>query len=183
VGEAGYVWGKSEMVVKVKEPIEKEYVFFREGLVLFTYLHLAPLPALTDKLLESKIIGIAYETVRDRQGTLPLLTPMSEVAGRMSVQVGATYLEKERGGRGILLGGVPGRASGARHHPRRRRGGHQRGQDRSRLRRQGHPRRREPEPAARARRHLRRPPLHAGLEQLQPGPGHAARPIWSSAAC
>lgn len=108
VGEAGYVWGKSEMVVKVKEPIEKEYVFFREGLVLFTYLHLAPLPALTDKLLESKIIGIAYETVRDRAGTLPLLTPMSEVAGRMSVQVGASYLEKEKGGRGILLGGVPG---------------------------------------------------------------------------
>jgi alanine dehydrogenase len=108
VGEAGYVWGKSEMVVKVKEPIEKEYVFFREGLVLFTYLHLAPLPALTDKLLESRIIGIAYETVRDRMGTLPLLTPMSEVAGRMSVQVGASYLEKERGGRGILLGGVPG---------------------------------------------------------------------------
>ena len=108
VGEAGYVWGKSETVVKVKEPIEKEYAFFREGLVLFTYLHLAPLPELTDKLLESKVIGIAYETVRDRQGTLPLLTPMSEVAGRMSVQVGATYLEKERGGRGILLGGVPG---------------------------------------------------------------------------
>jgi alanine dehydrogenase len=108
VGEAGWVWAKSDLVVKVKEPIESEYVFFREGLVLFTYLHLAPLPALTDKLLESKIIGIAYETVRDRQGTLPLLTPMSEVAGRMSVQVGATYLEKERGGRGILLGGVPG---------------------------------------------------------------------------
>jgi alanine dehydrogenase len=108
VGEAGYVWGKSDMVVKVKEPIEKEYVFFREGLVLFTYLHLAPVVDLTNKLLESKVIGIAYETVRDRQGTLPLLTPMSEVAGRMSVQVGATYLEKERGGRGILLGGVPG---------------------------------------------------------------------------
>jgi len=108
VGDAGNVWGNAEMVVKVKEPIEREYVYFREGLVLFTYLHLAPLPVLTDKLLESKIIGIAYETVRDRQNTLPLLTPMSEVAGRMSVQVGATYLEKERGGRGILLGGVPG---------------------------------------------------------------------------
>jgi alanine dehydrogenase len=108
VGDAGFVWGKSEMVVKVKEPIESEYVYFREGLVLFTYLHLAPLPALTDKLLQAKVIGIAYETVRDRQGTLPLLTPMSEVAGRMSVQVGATYLERERGGRGILLGGVPG---------------------------------------------------------------------------
>jgi alanine dehydrogenase len=108
VGDAGYVWGKSETIVKVKEPIESEYPYFRPGLVLFTYLHLAPLPVLTDKLLETKVIGIAYETVRDRQGTLPLLTPMSEVAGRMSVQVGATYLEKERGGRGILLGGVPG---------------------------------------------------------------------------
>jgi alanine dehydrogenase len=107
-GDAGSVWGKAEMVVKVKEPIEPEYRFFREGLVLFTYLHLAPLPALTDKLLESKVIGIAYETVRDSQGMLPLLVPMSEVAGRMSVQVGASYLEKERGGRGILLGGVPG---------------------------------------------------------------------------
>ncbi len=108
VGEAGYVWGKSDTVVKVKEPVEREYPFFREGLVLFTYLHLAPVPELTNKLLESKVIGIAYETVRDRKGMLPLLMPMSEVAGRMSVQVGATYLEKERGGRGILLGGVPG---------------------------------------------------------------------------
>jgi alanine dehydrogenase len=108
VGDAGNVWGKSDMVVKVKEPIQREYVYFREGLVLFTYLHLAPLPDLTEELLRKKVIGIAYETVRDRQGTLPLLTPMSEVAGRMSVQVGATYLEKERGGRGILLGGVPG---------------------------------------------------------------------------
>jgi alanine dehydrogenase len=108
VGEAADVWSSSETVVKVKEPIEKEYAFLREGLVLFTYLHLAPLQELTGKLLEAKVIGIAYETVRDRQGTLPLLTPMSEVAGRMSVQVGAAYLEKEHGGRGILLGGVPG---------------------------------------------------------------------------
>jgi alanine dehydrogenase len=108
VGEAGHVWANAETVVKVKEPVEKEYGFFREGLVLFTYLHLAPLPGLTDALLKAKVIGIAYETVRDRANTLPLLTPMSEVAGRMSVQVGATYLEKERGGRGILLGGVPG---------------------------------------------------------------------------
>ena len=108
VGDAACVWGKSAMVVKVKEPIEKEYAYFREGLVLFTYLHLAPLQGLTDKLLESKMIGIAYETVRDNRGMLPLLMPMSEVAGRMSVQVGASYLERERGGRGILLGGVPG---------------------------------------------------------------------------
>jgi alanine dehydrogenase len=108
VGDAGYCWGRSAMVVKVKEPIEREYAYFREGLVLFTYLHLAPLPGLTNKLIDSKMIGIAYETVRDRRGTLPLLTPMSEVAGRMSVQVGASYLEKEKGGRGVLLGGVPG---------------------------------------------------------------------------
>ena len=108
VGSAHDVWRLAEMVVKVKEPIEKEYKHFREGLVLFTYLHLAPLTELTDALLTSKVTGIAYETVRDRTNTLPLLTPMSEVAGRLSVQVGAAYLEKEHGGRGVLLGGVPG---------------------------------------------------------------------------
>ncbi|MEO6830098.1 MAG: alanine dehydrogenase [Acidobacteriaceae bacterium] len=108
VGSSHDVWRSADMVVKVKEPVEKEYGYFRDGLVLFTYLHLAPLPVLTGKLLEKKVIGIAYETIRDRAGTLPLLTPMSEVAGRMSVQVGAAYLEKERGGRGVLLGGVPG---------------------------------------------------------------------------
>jgi alanine dehydrogenase len=108
VGGAPDVWRLAEMIVKVKEPVEKEYRYFREGLVLFTYLHLAPVRELTDALLEKKVTGIAYETVRDRAGTLPLLTPMSEVAGRMSVQVGAAYLEKEHGGRGVLLGGVPG---------------------------------------------------------------------------
>lgn len=108
VATAAEAWTRAEMVVKVKEPIEPEYGFFRSGLVLFTYLHLAPVRDLTDKLLEAGVIGIAYETVRDAAGTLPLLTPMSEVAGRMSIQVGAAYLEKEHGGRGILLGGVPG---------------------------------------------------------------------------
>jgi alanine dehydrogenase len=108
VGSAYDVWRLAEMIVKVKEPVEKEYQHFREGLVLFTYLHLAPLIALTDALMAKKITGIAYETVRDRHGMLPLLVPMSEVAGRMSVQVGASYLEKEHGGRGVLLGGVPG---------------------------------------------------------------------------
>lgn len=108
VGGAPEVWGLAEMVVKVKEPVEKEYRYFREGLVLFTYLHLAPLKELTEALLQKKVLGIAYETVKDRAGTLPLLTPMSEVAGRLSVQVGAAYLEKEHGGRGVLLGGVPG---------------------------------------------------------------------------
>jgi alanine dehydrogenase len=111
-GSAYDVWRLADMVVKVKEPVEKEYRHFREGLVLFTYLHLAPLRELTDALLEKKVTGIAYETVRDRANTLPLLTPMSEVAGRMSVQVGATYLEKEHGGRGVLLGGVPGTPPG-----------------------------------------------------------------------
>jgi alanine dehydrogenase len=105
---ASDVWRRADMVVKVKEPIEKEFEFFREDLVLFTYLHLAPLPQLTETLLKKKVTGIAYETIRDHNHTLPLLTPMSEVAGRMSVQVGASYLEKERGGRGVLLGGVPG---------------------------------------------------------------------------
>jgi len=108
VGSAHSVWGLADMIVKVKEPVEKAYAFFREGLVLFTYLHLAPLPDLTQALLTNKVTGIAYETIRDRAGTLPLLTPMSEVAGRMSVQVGASYLEMECGGRGVLLGGVPG---------------------------------------------------------------------------
>jgi len=96
------------MVVKVKEPMESEFGFLRDGLLLFTYLHLAPLPKLTDNLLKNNVTGIAYETIRDRHNRLPLLTPMSEVAGRMSVQVGAAYLEKGRGGRGVLLGGVPG---------------------------------------------------------------------------
>lgn len=108
VPSADAVWSQAELLVKVKEPIESEYRHFREGLSLFTYLHLAPMPELTDHLLQQKVTGIAYETIRDERGTLPLLTPMSEVAGRMSVQVGAAYLEKGRGGRGVLLGGVPG---------------------------------------------------------------------------
>lgn len=102
------VWRAADMIVKVKEPVTLEYELFREGLVLFTYLHLAPVPTLTEHLLRRKVVSIAYETIRDRSGTLPLLTPMSEVAGRMAVQVGAAYLEKARGGRGLLLGGVPG---------------------------------------------------------------------------
>jgi alanine dehydrogenase len=108
VGEAYNVWRTADMIVKVKEPTPQEFFHFRDGLVLFTYLHLAPLRELTDALLAKKVTGIAYETVRDRTGALPLLTPMSEVAGRLSVQIGAAYLEKEHGGRGVLLGGVPG---------------------------------------------------------------------------
>jgi alanine dehydrogenase len=108
VESAEEVWKKSGLVIKVKEPQPAEYPFFRRELILFTYLHLAPLPDLTDRLLASKVSGVAYETMREADGSLPLLTPMSEVAGRMSVQVGAQYLEKPNGGRGILLGGVPG---------------------------------------------------------------------------
>jgi alanine dehydrogenase len=102
------VWAQADMIVKVKEPIAPEYPRMREGQVLFTYLHLAPDPKQTEALLQNKVTGIAYETITDKKGTLPLLTPMSEVAGRMAIQVGATYLEKMNGGRGILLGGVPG---------------------------------------------------------------------------
>jgi alanine dehydrogenase len=101
-----------DMVMKVKEPLPPEYQYFRPGLVLFTYLHLAALPELTRVLCETGVRSIAYETIQQPDGTLPLLRPMSEVAGRMSVQVGASCLEKERGGKGILLGGVPGTRRG-----------------------------------------------------------------------
>ena len=105
---ADEVWATGDMIVKVKEPIAPEYPRMRENQLLFTYLHLAPEFELTKQMMERKVTGVAYETITDKQGRLPLLTPMSEVAGRMSVQVGATYLEKMNGGRGILLGGVPG---------------------------------------------------------------------------
>ncbi len=108
VSDAAGVWGWAEMVVKVKEPVGPEYDLMREGQTLFTYLHLAPLPELTDVLLEKRVTGIAYETIEDRNRRLPLLTPMSEVAGRMAVTVGASYLQKIYGGRGTLLAGVPG---------------------------------------------------------------------------
>src|SRR5688572_30600499 len=108
VESAAEVWQRADMVVKVKEPQRSEYACLRENMVLFTYLHLAPLPELTDVLLQNKVTSVAYETIREEDGSLPLLTPMSEVAGRLAVQVGAQYLEAPNGGRGILLGGVPG---------------------------------------------------------------------------
>ena len=109
---AAAVWAKANLIVKVKEPQPSEYRHFRPDLLLFTYLHLAPLKELTDRLLESRVASVAYETIRESDGSLPLLTPMSEIAGRMSVQVGAQYLEKPMGGRGILLGGIPGVQAG-----------------------------------------------------------------------
>ncbi|MGO0063198.1 alanine dehydrogenase [Brevibacillus fluminis] len=107
VATAAEAWS-ADMVMKVKEPLAPEYEFFREGLILFTYLHLAPEPELTRALMEKKVVAIAYETIQLDNGSLPLLTPMSEVAGRMSVQIGAQFLEKPYGGKGVLLAGVPG---------------------------------------------------------------------------
>ena len=106
--DADAVYKEADMIVKVKEPIEADLKRMKDGQLLFTYLHLAPVPDLTKTLLAKKITGIAYETITGRGGSLPLLTPMSEVAGRMSVHVGAYYLHKPLKGRGVLLGGVPG---------------------------------------------------------------------------
>src|SRR5579884_2265631 len=108
VSRGADVWAEADLIVKVKEPQPSEYQYFRPGMILFTYLHLAPMPELTDQLLKYGVNGVAYETIVEPDGSLPLLTPMSEVAGRMAVQVGAQYLERPNGGRGILLGGVPG---------------------------------------------------------------------------
>lgn len=99
---------KAEMIVKVKEPLPQEYQYMRPGLIYYTYLHLAAAKELAQVMMEKKVVGIAYETIQLKDGSLPLLTPMSEVAGRMAVQVGARSLEKASGGRGVLLGGVPG---------------------------------------------------------------------------
>ncbi len=103
-----FLFERAEMIMKVKEPLPPEYDLFQEGQILFTYLHLAPEPELTKALLAKKVIGIAYETIEEPNHTLPLLSPMSEVAGRMAVQVGAQLLEKPYFGKGILLSGVPG---------------------------------------------------------------------------
>ncbi len=102
------VWDACDMIVKVKEPLEAEYALIRPGQIVYTYLHLAANRKLTDAMMASGCIGVAYETIEDRKGGLPLLKPMSEIAGRLSVQEGAKYLEKPFGGRGTLLGGVPG---------------------------------------------------------------------------
>jgi alanine dehydrogenase len=108
VTDAGEIYDGGELIVKVKEPLPAEYPLLKKGQVLFTFLHLAPAPELTRVLLEREITGIAYETVELEDGSLPLLHPMSEVAGRMAVQVGAHYLQKENGGKGVLLAGAPG---------------------------------------------------------------------------
>jgi alanine dehydrogenase len=108
VGDAASVWERADVVLKVKEPQHDEFAYLRPGLVLFTYLHLAAYPEVAAALIDSKTTGIAYETVQLPNGSLPLLAPMSEVAGRMATQIGAEFLERHRGGRGVLLGGAPG---------------------------------------------------------------------------
>ena len=113
VADKKKIFDDAEMIIKVKEPLEPEYELFHEGQILFTYLHLAPEPELTKALLDKKVTGVAYETVVGRDGrSLPLLAPMSEIAGRMSIQLGAQFLESQYGGRGVLLGGVSGVAAG-----------------------------------------------------------------------
>src|SRR6188472_3528140 len=112
IASAEEVWGESELLLKVKEPLPAEYSLLREGLVLFTYLHLAASEELTRALAESGAACVAYETVETDNGALPLLAPMSEIAGRLAAQAGAYFLEKPLGGRGLLLGGVPGVAPG-----------------------------------------------------------------------
>lgn len=111
VASAAEAW-KAEMVIKVKEPLPEEYDCFQEDMILYTYLHLAPEPELTKALVDRKVAAVAYETIQLTDGSLPLLTPMSEVAGRMSIQIGAHFLEKAHGGKGVLLSGVPGVAPG-----------------------------------------------------------------------
>lgn len=106
------IYQEAEMIIKVKEPLPQEYDLLGEGQILYTFLHLAPALELTKALLRRKVIGIAYETVQLEDGSLPLLTPMSEIAGKMSIQLGCYYLQKENGGSGVLLGGVPGTKPG-----------------------------------------------------------------------
>src|SRR5690242_19161464 len=113
LGSAGEVWGDADLLLKVKEPLPEEYPLLREGLVLFTYLHLAASGELTRALAESGAACVAYETVETDNRALPLLAPMSEIAGRLAAQAGAYFLEKPLGGRGLLLGGVPGVAPGS----------------------------------------------------------------------
>jgi alanine dehydrogenase len=108
IGSAAEIWGSADMIIKVKEPIAQEFALMRKGQILYTYLHLAAAQELGHELVKRGVNSIAYETIQLANGSLPLLTPMSEVAGRMSVQVGAQCLQKHSGGKGLLLGGVPG---------------------------------------------------------------------------
>ena len=112
VGTAERVWHNADLVLKVKEPLEPEFRFFRSDLTLFTYLHLAACPELARALVASGMLGVAYESVEARDGSLPLLKPMSQIAGRLSIQIGAYFLQSQHGGSGVLLGGIPGTMPG-----------------------------------------------------------------------
>ncbi len=175
VADARAVYEQAELVVKVKEPLAPEYELLRPGQILFTFLHLAPVPELTDVLLERRVTGIAYETIEDRNGRLPLLTPMSEIAGRMAVMVGSFYLQRNFGGRGALLSGVPGVPPGDVAIV----GGGVVGLNAAKIAvglgaaRGGA--RLQPRPPALARRHLPRRAHDAGVEPSQPAGGDAPR--------
>ena len=169
------VWARAEMVLKVKEPLPEEYGRMRAAQILFTYLHLAAAPELARALQAADVIAIAYETVQRADGSLPLLAPMSEVAGRLAVQEGAFYLAKAHGGRGILLAGVPGVPPGNVVVVGAGVGGRERGAHRARPGRGRLDPRRQPRSPARGRRPLPRPGHHADVQQLQPRPGAPAR--------
>jgi alanine dehydrogenase len=109
---AADVWAAADLVLKVKEPLEAEYEYLRPGLALFTYLHIAAKPSLGHELVRKRVLGVAYETVEAQDGTLPLLKPMSQIAGRLAVQIGAYFLQSQNGGSGVLLGGIPGTSPG-----------------------------------------------------------------------
>ena len=160
------LWTRSDLVIKVKEPQPSEYAFLRPGLTLFTYLHLAPLPELTDALLNAKVNAVAYETIREADNSLPLLTPMSEVAGRMAVQVGAQYLEAPNGRPGHPARRRAGRRARQRGHSRWRRRRPQRRENGRRARRARHHHRKESEPPPRAGRHLFQPGSDPRVERL-----------------
>ena len=106
--DASSIWNQSEMIIKVKEPLPSEFDYLRKGLIIFTFFHLAANRRLTEVLLEKEVTAVAYETITDEEGRLPILKPMSEIAGRLSIQEGAKYLEKQYGGSGVLLSGVSG---------------------------------------------------------------------------
>ena len=171
------------MIVKVKEPQPSEWVQLRDGQILYTYLHLAPDPEQTKGLLASGVTAIAYETVTDERGGLPLLAPMSEVAGRLAIQAGATALQKANGGRGVLLGGVPGVLPGKVAVIGGGVVGLQCRQDGGRARRRRHhPRPLDPAPAP-ARRHLQRPRPYPLLDRRGARGRSASPPTSSSAPC
>ena len=185
VASADEVWKRAEMVVKVKEPIAPEYARMQEGQIVYTYFHLAGVdPELTRVLLKKKVSAVAYETIQLDDGSLPLLRPMSEVAGKMSIQVGAASLEKEHGGKGILLGGVPGVRRGPGGDHRRRRGGHLRRQGGGGHGRRGdHPRRQPVAAGVPGRRLPRAGSTVLSSDSETIATRRCGRPTWWSAAC